>query len=146
MNGKGFSRMPGQESGKLYSSNISALAVVGAAFGNQNWISVPEHFNGFDSTDSCFQKSLISGHENRKRGERNGFRKDPADRSENLAVCDNKRGTDSGLALKLFQSHGKLCVADCQSHGTGIKNIPQNLLLGKDQTSPGSGFINGNHQ
>ena len=78
-----------QPSRYLNTADVITLAMMGAALCDQHCISVFQIFHCGNPTNSRIQKSLMSGHQNRKRCQRNTFRYIRRYLCKNLAIRDN---------------------------------------------------------
>ena len=128
--------------GKLYRSDVFALAMVGAALRDQDHVPVLQIVKRLCAVDDCFQISFVSRKQDRERGQWNVRRNDRCHFRENLAV-----GHDEGnLVVKPPKHVGKLGVSDDNGGGSGVKKIPDRLLLGQDQSAFRGGGIDRNDE
>ena len=104
---------------------------MGAALCDQHCISVFQIFHCGNPSDSCIQKPLMSGHQNRKRCQRNGFRYIRRYLCKNLTIRDN----NGRRFFEFLQSLPQFIFLDTDRCAFRLQNIPDNLLLRQDQTS-----------
>ena len=74
------------------SPDIIALAMMGAALGNEQFRAVGEGFQCLHALDSRFQKALVPRHENRKRGQGYVIGQRFFYHTKHLAVSDDHAG------------------------------------------------------
>ena len=115
---------------------------MGTSLTDQDLIPVFQLFQSPGAFRCRLQVSFISGEENRKRSERDLFRRIFGNSFEYLAVGDHQPGLFPQALQGLFYP---VFLYD-HRHGAGVQDIPDGLLLGKDQPSLWRSLVNRHHQ
>ena len=122
---------------QLHRADILALAMMGAALGDQHRIAIPQVIQRRRAPHHLFQLALVAGEKDGEGGQGNVLGHVPADRPEGLRVGDDQPGLPAqrrqrGLKLRNLYHHVQ---------GVMIQNVPDGLLLGQDQPTLGRGGV-----
>ena len=131
-----------QPAGDLYRADVLALAVMGAAFGDQHPVAGPQPVQGGDAAHGRVQKALIAGHEDGKRSKRDIRRRGLGHRAEGLGI-----GDDHGRpVLQGGQRRGEPVLLHHQGGGARLQHVADHLLRGQDEPSFRGGGVDGRDQ
>ena len=116
--------------------------MVGTALGNKDGIIVFQGIDGFGTGGQQVQTAFISCKQNGEGGQRDLPGNDGCYFCKNLAVRDNK----DWLLVQAWQGFRKFTFPNYNRNGAGFQEIPDSLLLRKDQSAFGSCFIDRDHK
>ena len=128
-----------QPPGDFHRADVLALAVVGAALGDEHPVPVLQPVDGGHAPDSILQKALIAGHQNGEGGQGDVLWGVPVHLGKGLAVGDDHAGLDR----QLFQSGGQGVFLHHNGGAVRVQHVPDGLLLGQNQPALGRGTVNG---
>ena len=115
---------------------------MGTSFPNQNFIAVSERIQSRHTPHRLCQITFIPGKQNGEGSQHNLFGRIRVHLVKHLTVGNHQTGRLSQFLQCLFQTiflyHNRRAVS--------VQNIPDGLLLGKNQSAFGGSFINRNHQ
>ncbi len=122
---------------QFYGADILALPVVGTALGDQDSILIFQQIQGSCAVHGGLKVSLISCEQDRERSQRNILRHVGGNLFESLTVRDDQGRRFSERSQGLL----KLGIPCYDRDGARFQNIPDSLLLRKDQPSFWGGLV-----
>ena len=127
---------------KLFRADVAALAVMRAAFGNQDDVAVAQAVQCFHAADGSRQIAFVAGEKNGERCQRNILGDDLRDFSKYLAVryYQLQRSGKSG------ERQGQFRLLCHDADGVAVENVAKRLDLREDETAFGRGGVNGRHE
>ena len=127
---------------KLFRADVAALAVMRAAFGNQDDVAVAQAVQCFHAADGSRQIAFVAGEKNGERCQRNILGDDLRDFSKYLAVryYQLRRSGKSG------ERQGQFRLFCHDADGVAVENVAKRLDLREDETAFGRGGVNGRHE
>ena len=137
-----FSGVFPQPPGNLHRADVLALAVVGAALGNENFVAVLKPVNGSHALDSVREKALVPGHQDGEGGQGDVPWRVPVHLGKGLAVGDDH----AGLYGQLLQGVPQAVLLYHKGEASGVQHIPKGLLLGQNEPALGGGAVDGGDQ
>lgn len=127
---------------KLHCSNVITLPVMGAAFTDENFVTIFQLVQHLCAFDLKLQISFVSGKQDGKRGQWNIFRCIDRHFGKCLAVGDDK----AWLFAKRRKCFLQFCVTGYNRDCTSLQYIADGLLLREDQTSFWGGRVDRDDQ
>ena len=128
--------------GDLHRADVVALAVVGAALGDQDPVPVLQLGKGLRPGGQCGKLAFVPGEENGKGGKWDRRRNQGRDFSKGLGVCDHQ----ARRFFQPIQHGGELFRLAADGDAVQVQQLPKRLLLGQDQAALGGAFVNGDDQ
>ncbi len=128
-----------EEAGDFDGADVIVLAVVGAAFGDEDFVAVAEVLYGAGAGGEGVEVAFVAGEEDGEGGEGDALGDDFGDAAEDLGVGDD----EAGRVFEPGEGGGESGFLGDDAMGVGVEDVADGLLLGEDEAAFGRGGVDG---